>query len=627
MRDPSPNSVRARFRALLADLERPLLAFPVAVIVLVGATFLFPGGRCGAWQWWTAVAGTAVWAFLRSGGRRRGGAVVIGFLAVLALLALATDVMLASAKYDMLRCHVPAVRMLSEGWNPVWQGSFAGLRSATGVELDSVFSHHILAATKGVWYFDAAAWFFLRNPWNPMFALTPLLLVVCALVLTDVFSSASVAWRLAGFSLVACLMPGLGDPVDAAITLESLGLMMAMYDWLRRERWNGFRLFSFTVLMAVSKTTGILHAVLFWLAFGTVAAVWRNRAILRASVKVLATAVFPVAIVCTSPYLSSWVAFGHPFYPYCTGDAERFPAKDITSDFRNRNEDAEAMGHAGAWLNAFVSPRLLHAYYRMRTGREDFFPDSITWLQKMHTEGSPTSLPFRVLFCSMMVLLVLRGRRAGVFVALCLVAGTLAVPTPMIGYLRYTPWVPCTALFCMPALLFRRPPGLPRWVRAPVPCMLAVVLAMPPMLRLAYAADDAYAILALERRGPGPAFAVPVDLELGWAASTGLPDSALYGNLQLLRRQSAWFAKTVVLNGAADRRVPENWRGQPFERFPCNGFAVSPDCPVSACSAHQRLFDLPTRHERLMATPCFVLETFCVRLPASCWMALVRRFG
>ena len=42
-------------RAAFALFERQVLVFPLLVVLLACVSFLF-GGRCAAWQWWTAVA-------------------------------------------------------------------------------------------------------------------------------------------------------------------------------------------------------------------------------------------------------------------------------------------------------------------------------------------------------------------------------------------------------------------------------------------------------------------------------------------------------------------------------------------------------------------------------------------
>lgn len=398
--------------AAVAALEGPLLVFPVLVIEIVAATFLFPGGRCGAWQWWLAVAGTVAWAYGRAGNRRSGIAAAGGFLAVLGLLWLLSNATVVEARYDMLRCHVPAVRLLIGGWNPVWGGTPEGIQ-----------------------------------------------------------------------------------------------------------------------------------------------------------------------------------------------------AEKLTADFLDRNEDAAAMGHVGAWFNAHVSPGLVRAFYRARTGREDFFPESLTWGQAIHEPGTPTTAGWRLAFCTLLLLLLLAGRRGGRFVALCLLAATWTLPTEMLGYRRYVPWTFSAAVFGLPllhaALARLRVPHRAADLAAAAGALL---LLAPVALRMAYRVDDAHAILLLETRTPSPACVVAADLDPGQSIPPGIPEPALGANLLLLAREDPWIARAACPpDGASSADL--------YARFPANGLAVSPDCDVAAASARHRLFALPDRRARLAATPRFLLSTAFVTLP------------
>lgn len=602
-----------------AALEAPLLVFPLAVIALVAVTFLFPGGRCGAWQWWLAVAGTAAWTYFRAPTRRRGTATATGFLAVLAFLWLFSNVAVVEARYDMLRCHVPAVRLLVEGWNPVWGGTTAGIRAATGIGPDSLYTLYVLSMPKGVLYFAASAWFFVGNPHNLFFPLLPLLFAATALVLLDTLRELPRAWRAVAVAVMAAFMPDWTNPLDTSLTLAAIGLLASFWDWLRGGRWNVLRIGAFTVFMAIAKPNGMIHAALFWL-LAAAAGTFGGR-ILPAWRRALGTglaALLLVAAVSVSPFVSAWAWFGHPLYPRCTADETRFPAVNVTADFLDRNEDAAAMGHLGAWLNACVSPPLVRAFYRFRTGREDFFPDSLTWSQAVHEPGTPTTAGWRTAFCSILLLLLLGGGLEGRFVALCLVAATWALPVEMVGYRRYVPWVFSTAVFCLPVLhafLVRiHVPRLP--VRLALGVAAAVLL-VPVLLRLAYRVDDAHAILALEARTPPPASVFPADLVPGQTAIPAPPEPGLRANLLLLAREDPWISAAAAPGDASANTAP-------YARFPANGLAVSPDCDVAAISARQRLFALPTRRDRLAATPRFLLETAFLTFPDTLFLALSR---
>ena len=612
------------FADALAALEGPLLVFPVAVMAIVAVTFLFPGGRCGAWQWWLAVAGTVVWTYHRASTRRRGIVAVGSFLVALALLWLFSTVAVVEAGYDMLRCHVPAVRLLIEGWNPVWAGTPDGIRTATGIDPALLNSLHVVSMPKGVWYFAAAAWYFAGNPHNLLFPLLPLLFAGTSLVLLDVFRNLPRAWRAFAVAVLAGCMPEWSTPLDAALALCAVGLLASFWDWLRGGPWNALRIGAFTVLMAVSKPNGFVHASLFWVAavaVGTVAGRFRPdwRIALRTGLVSLAL----VATISVSPFVSSWAWFGHPLYPRFTADEARYPAVNLTADFLDRNEDAAAMGHAGAWVNAYVSPLLARAYYRLRTGRADFFPESLTWAQTTHEPGTPTTIQMRTAFCSLLLLLLLAGRQEGRFVALCLVAATCALPTEMIGYPRYVPWLFSATAFCLPILhaaciRFR----VPRWMTGPALALIAAVLLAPMTLRSAYYVDDAHAILSLESRTPSPSSVFPADLEPGQSIHPGTPEPALCANLLLLAREDPWIAAAAF--PPPPSQDPE---AAPYPRFPSNGLAVSPDCDIAAVSAHHRLFALSDRHARLAATPRFLLETAFVTFPDTILLAFRPRQG
>jgi hypothetical protein len=110
----------------------------------------------------------------------------------------------------------------------------------------------------------------------------------------------------------------------------------------------------------------------------------------------------------------------------------------------------------------------------------------------------------------------------------------------------------------------------------------------------------------------------PADLDPGQTIFPGESEPALVANLSLLLREDSWLAAAVLPGDGPD--IPDG----EFARFPCNGLAVSPDCPLAAHSARQRLFSLPTDRERRLATPRFVLRTYFATLPACCRLALSR---
>lgn len=608
--------IRNRVGQLLADLEFPILIFPVMVVGIVATTFLFPEGRCGAWQWWTAVTGTIFFCLVRTG-MKRGFVVSVVFLLGLAGVWLATQVIQVRCFCDILGYHNPATRMMIEGWNPVWHGTFDGMCMAVGIPLESIWPYHVIGMPKGPWYFCAAAYFFTGNPYNLVFPIMPFLFFGTMYAVLLVLRQQLYSWWGVGIavSIIIFFMPG-DSAVDMAVTLGGMGLLTSFYDYFKSGRWNWLRLMVFTFWMAVSKQTGMFHCGVFWILFIFVILFRKDWMCLRRIVLVGLISVFLIGPVVVSPYLTSLVNFGHPLYPQYSGDEQNFPAVHITNDFFRRNEDAAAMGHVGAYLNAYVSSFAMRVYYEYKLGKKNFAPDAAPWRQHKHDKGTPTNGWFKIVFCVSILVLATLGGMGGKIVALCVVAGTLAVPTEMVGYVRYTPYYFYPIVFCIPVVFYALRKY--RWVIQTASGVGIIGLLIVPLIHLAYCIDDSYAISYLSRKAR-PISVIPFD------GNPGAPlDGAKFrfhftGNLMLLKR------KSKMLSNATIETNLDVIRQSPHERminFPGNGFLVSANSGVLDCSAHTRLFLLDTQRKRWMAMPTFVLRTLFLTLPKNIWITL-----
>ena len=409
---------------LLAGLERPVLFFPVAVVLLVAATFLFPGGRCGLWQWWAAVAATSAFCVLRAASWRRGVAsacLFLAFVAVVWLLSNIGSVPGDGGVFDAIGYHQPAIRLMVEGWNPVWEGTAEGVRGATGVDPGLTRFPTLLCMPRGVWYFLAPAYLFTGAHLNILYPLSPFLLMSFAFAVWRAMPSASRAVRAFVVMSVLGAIPHSGMIVDHVVALAGVGLLMTMYDSLANRRLDLPRLAVFTFWMAVAKQTSLLHAAVFWAVFLAACVVLRCGAAAARALRAGVLAAVLAAPVLVSPYVTSWVNFSHPLYPRYTCDPVRFPAKDAPGqDLRDRNADADAMGYVGSWANAFVAPPLVRAFYRLKTGKADFMPDVNTWRQRTDVgsvwkDHSPLGWPHRLYILYTLLVLLVLGR-AGEYV-------------------------------------------------------------------------------------------------------------------------------------------------------------------------------------------------------------------
>lgn len=424
------------------------LIFPVVVVLIVALTFLF-GGAIGAWQWWTAVLLTSFFPFLSSSGKIPVRSNIL-FAIVLFSLWMASGMFLLG-NTDELRYHQPAIRMMIEGWNPVWHNILTDVGSMFGLDLGSMRIYHVVSMPHGAWYFNAAAYAFCRNPFSVMFVILPTLFLGMLSSLWRQFEDVHVLKRVLLLVGAFAISNFYVLVLDSCIAVCGVALIVTMWNVLRTDKWLWLDLIVFSFWMCVLKQPSCLHCFIFWVAFACVLLYKRTnerrKILLRLSVAAMLLASL-FTIVCASPYLSSWRDFGHPLYSRYSGKDE-WPPVNITDDFlTRRNADAASMSHCGAWLNAFVSPSITRLYYRIKTRRQAFAPRCGNW----EGENSPLTTLVRYLFIVPILLLLIFGRREDRFVAMAVVIATMAIPTEMIGYKRYVPWLFVPSLLLVPLL-------------------------------------------------------------------------------------------------------------------------------------------------------------------------------
>ena len=319
----------------LEIFESQILLFPMSVVVLLSFVFLF-GGHCAPWIWWVAFSFVVVLPFFKyhSFHCLYHLFILLLFMALIWLLVGCSF----SAVDDTMAYHMPAIRMMIDGWNPVYQATALDLTEA-GYLLDEFWWIHVLSMPKSVWYFNAAAYCFFADPWNIMFPILPFLYVSAAMSLWRVMGAIHVMYKLIGSIVMFCVLPNFPLVVDEIVALAGMGLLLNMYDVLKNGRWNWTRLIVFSFWMCTAKQTGLFHCFLFWCCFAML--------YLRSSVALIRLAfvgivmLTSVCVVNASPYLTAWRNFGHPLYPkVCPADSN-LSSIDITSDFLNQNEDAQ----------------------------------------------------------------------------------------------------------------------------------------------------------------------------------------------------------------------------------------------------------------------------------------------
>ena len=429
--------------ASTAIFARQVLVFPLLVVVLACASFLF-GGACAAWQWWTAVAAVVAAPFVRKDRRRS----ALGAAGLFALLLFALRFLLPPVFWDvaecddMSSCHLPMVQLLIEGWNPVADPKMEDILESLDLDVWGMAPLHIAFMPKTLAVFSAVAYTFISDPRALTFPLPTFLwfgVLLTAMRLFRGFPKWALVSSLIGvLPLVAWQMP-----VDLSLAYASCGFLLTMHDALRKKETDWLALTIWGAWMALVKPNGAFGFLVFFLVFA-VASLRQEQMGRKRLAAQLATCLAFLAVLATivlwNPLGTSWRTFGHPLYPLRTIDAERFPVKNLTWDFDVGNDDFKKMGKAGLLAHAYLSPRATVAYYRWRLKKPDFEPASIPWT---HPEYPNSSVRVGLLALFVILLFLKQGRTWAI-------AGLLLVflaPARYVGFTRYMPWL--SALGCL----------------------------------------------------------------------------------------------------------------------------------------------------------------------------------
>ena len=438
---------KCNYVTVLRILERMLLAFPISVVLLASSSFFF-GGVCSLWQWCLAIALTLTLPWASRSAKPDGICATVLFLLLYIGLHLVMAMTLDWPSGDHLNYHLPVIRFLCEGWNPVFDADLSQITGKFGLmKVDPGMGYlHVAFTARTIAIFNAVAYKALRNPLSLTYPLVYFLSVSLIVRSFISFNGKRLAPIAAFFLLCVCHFIDFGRHVDGSAMLASAGLLLVIFRNLRKGDIDVIPMIAYTFWMACLKIPCAVAAVVFWTVF-LVVCIWRSKCDARRSVlvKFVAMGICVVAmfsIASFNPYGTSWRDYGHPLYPFKTVDAEKFPVHDITGDFKIGNDDYKKMGWCGLWMNAFVSPKLVQKYYCRKFGQTEFKPHSWPWGDCQDPyEGVDTPVGNgrrATIWVAIAVLLLVPCARP---LALMLFLSLFVLPKQHIGYLRYMPWV------------------------------------------------------------------------------------------------------------------------------------------------------------------------------------------
>jgi Dolichyl-phosphate-mannose-protein mannosyltransferase len=469
------------------DLSIPLLllVFSGLSVLMASIGFLF-GVTIGRWQ---GILSLLIVCMLCIPGkippRKKVKKLVLFLLSVVGVVALSgLSVMYTNA--DAEAYHRPASLLLAKGWNPVFDSTPETLALRVGEE-GAINLWHISYLPRGAWIFGAILYKIVGFV-EVADSLNVLAFVVSLFYVFRLVSSlfgfkkwpAGFLTGLISFSpVVANGMFG-GSFDSACFSFFLIALSSATLYLKESRNLDLLALGIALAMMAGIKFTGITTTIIL-LAVFTLPIFWRwfveylERAEARgygfmfyrfATSTLKRLNVYPqppgelsgdvVAIdhaqrICNwfvmtcccfcligfigfSPYVTSWVRHGGPFYPAHSFDKRVAREDKITNDFGNMNEDARSMGYFGRFGYAYVSQSLTIVYYKQKMHNPYFSPDF-----KVSGGVGGFGTAFRFYFVVSLLLLPLAWKGSLKWGLIVILVTVLIQPAYYSGYARYVP--------------------------------------------------------------------------------------------------------------------------------------------------------------------------------------------
>ena len=409
-----------------------LILFPF-IVQSVAMAGCFCGLVIGHWNLIVALAISFI-AFYFLGFTKKS---FVAFLAILgaSLFAAMLPVMYSTADGDAY--HRAGVILLANGWNPLRVSELSQIAERwTGFR-----EWHLAFLPRGVWIYGATLykWFGFVEIADSYNFLAFIAAFVSArdYVCRRLDCDRKICYVIA-FLLVSapCSLPslygGTNDPVLYSYLLISL---LTLMDYIEDgdSRPLAILLFTCPLMGGVKYTACVLCAVMF-AVFGIVRLVtvnWDFRKI-TGLVGVGILAAILMLMVNASPYITSTIHHGGPFYPAHTFSQNERIDDPLTYDFDLMNDDAKEMGYVGRFARAYVSEDLTFAYYRWKLNKESFNPHI-----ELFTDVNGYGVTYRIFFLlSIVGIFFVKSRPvqcAFLFIALTM----LFQPTKYMGYARY----------------------------------------------------------------------------------------------------------------------------------------------------------------------------------------------
>ena len=412
-----------------------LVAFPFSV-VLLSMLGLVLGIPISKGHFFLAVAATlAIGCFATERDDRRREYLTFLIVLIASIVIGALPVMYTVT--DGASCHRPGTFLLAYGWNPIYQAEHAQMMEVVRRYADPgqfLFRDpHVVWMPRGAWIYGAVLYkvigFVEIADSINVYLLISAFLIVAGWMKRFMPFADWPRWILSALVISAPDVIGglFGGCCDAAVYLLMICGILS-FDAFRRER-KGMDLAMGVICLSLAasiKFTGLAFAIL--VPFVYACAMPRVRIAWSAAV----ASVVLVFALNASPFVTSWVNHGGPFYPAHSFDKSEKLPDNMTFDFDLKNDDAQQMGYFGRFAYAWLSKDLTCLYYRVKLHQKSFNPQLM-----LFTDVDGFGAVYRFFFVLGLVGLLFVKDKGMRLMAVILVFSIFLQPGKYMGYGRY----------------------------------------------------------------------------------------------------------------------------------------------------------------------------------------------
>ena len=404
-----------------------LLAMPMFGVFIQIGLFLF-GKTCSPYPMWISFLVFSILAALNH------WKTLAKFWSLVFLALLLASYTFSDRGNDAELYHIPMQILLRDGWNPVFDSTLQKISAI--VDPSKIFVYHTLFLPKTV----ALCGTLVAQATGLWIASSFLGYLLLFVLFRTSFVFAEKNWNCKKgscllFAVAVSFCPQFVTLLDGLVDYHVYSsLMITIFSlvlYLQHRRMHDFILaIAATVICSTIKSTGLINCILLWGMFWLCS--WKCRETYWGILAVMLL----VAWIGMSPWVTSWIQYGSPFYPLMTFDPRITPV-DITDDFFS-NADGERMGYLARFVYAWISPKLATKACALYYHKPDFCPDFN--LQVTRSVGG-FGIFLNLFFCCSLLLLLLARKNLVSFLCLFILATLVSCPVKYIGYERYFPQI------------------------------------------------------------------------------------------------------------------------------------------------------------------------------------------